>query len=134
MELDVTPRVRPDPAVPESGSFCTVFAAFAFPSVDPLVELPVVVVLSAAKALPTPITAMARMLTPHSHTNPTRFMFRSPIWFLVSCGEHRHRARSPQVRLLHRSVLPDLVGRTYCDDLSEVERDDRVTLLHDEPD
>ena len=68
--------------MPLSGSFFTVFAAFAFPSVLAARRAaPVVVVLSAATALPTPITAIARMLTPHSHTNPTRLMFRSPVWF-----------------------------------------------------
>jgi hypothetical protein len=62
-----------------SGSFFTIFAAFALPFVlAPLVVVvavpAVVVVLSCATAAPLPTTTIARMLTPHNHALTGRDM------------------------------------------------------------
>src|SRR4051812_13330794 len=111
------PRSRPLPAGPTSGSFFTALAAAAFPSV--VVPLGVVVVCAAAP--PTPTTTSPRMLTPHIHASHARLIVRSPIGELSSFALH---SLSSEVCLLHRGVVPDLLRRSLCDHLPEVEDHD----------
>src|SRR5689334_16429344 len=121
MVEDVTPRVSPLPFGPTSGSFFTSFAACALPLVVvpvPDVEVPPVVVLCAAAPVPlAPTAIIPSTATPQSHVVRRRLTTVPPI------SVRNGRASpplSPQVRLLHEGVVPDLVGCSLSDHAAEV--------------